>query len=184
MNIADWFSLYRIVAFPFLLSLIFLNHPFFFAFMLLISLSTDMIDGFLARGLKLRSERGAQLDSYGDALTFVAGLFGLFWYHWGYLQAYWPFIAAIFGVYLVQLIMAYWRYGKPSSFHTYLAKCAALFQGLFMVSIFFWGPQDWLLYLALVLSFVETLEEIVLIAILPTWKTDVKGLFWVLRGRK
>ncbi|MGB5462305.1 MAG: CDP-alcohol phosphatidyltransferase family protein, partial [Aureibaculum sp.] len=65
-NIADWFSFYRIFAAPFLLILLWLEAREFFTWLLLISYCTDMIDGFLARKLKIASARGSQLDSIGD----------------------------------------------------------------------------------------------------------------------
>ena len=76
-NIADWFSFYRIFAAPFLLILLWLEARDFFTWLLLISYCTDMIDGFLARKLKIASPRGSQLDSIGDQITFVIGLLGL-----------------------------------------------------------------------------------------------------------
>jgi phosphatidylglycerophosphate synthase len=183
-NIADWFSIYRIIAVPFLILLVFLDKPTTFAIFLLISLSTDMIDGFLARKLRLVSERGAQLDSVGDALTFVVGLAGVTYFHWSFIQDNSQLIIAVFTLYLIQLGLAFWYYGAPSSFHTYLAKVSALFQGLFMVHLFFMEPQMWLFYTVITLGFIETLEEIILIFILPEWESDVKGLWWVLRRKK
>ena len=77
-NIADWFSFYRIVAAPFLLLLIWLDQRLIFTWFLLISYSTDAIDGYLARKLKITSPRGSQLDSFGDQITLIVGLIGLF----------------------------------------------------------------------------------------------------------
>ena len=57
-NIADWFSFYRVAAAPLLLLLIWLNHRELFTWFLLVSYSTDMIDGFLARKLKIRVPEG------------------------------------------------------------------------------------------------------------------------------
>ncbi|WP_117880570.1 CDP-alcohol phosphatidyltransferase family protein [Aureibaculum luteum] len=55
LNIADWFSFYRVLAIPILLLLLFMGERQIFAFALLVSYSTDMIDGFLARKLKVTS---------------------------------------------------------------------------------------------------------------------------------
>ncbi|MBK5210305.1 MAG: CDP-alcohol phosphatidyltransferase family protein, partial [Flavobacteriaceae bacterium] len=68
-NIADWFSFYRIAAAPFLLLLLWLDEREVFSLFLLVSYCTDMIDGFLARKLKITSARGSQLDSFGDQIT-------------------------------------------------------------------------------------------------------------------
>jgi CDP-diacylglycerol--glycerol-3-phosphate 3-phosphatidyltransferase len=81
--------------------------------------------------------------------------------------------------------MALVRYGRLSGFHTYIAKCAALFQGLFFILFFFLPRWPLLLfYLACFVTLLELMEEILLIILLPEWQTDVKGLYWVLRKRK
>ena len=85
-NIADWFSFYRILAAPFLLLLIYLDLRLIFACFLLISYSTDAIDGFLARKLKIVSPRGSQLDSFGDQITLIIGLIGLFYFETDFIK--------------------------------------------------------------------------------------------------
>ena len=50
-NIADWFSFYRILAFPVLAVFLFMGERQWFTWFLLVSYSTDAIDGFLARRL-------------------------------------------------------------------------------------------------------------------------------------
>ena len=62
-NIADWFSFYRIAAVPLLSILLWFGERELFTWFLLVSYSTDAIDGYLARKLKMTSARGSQLDS-------------------------------------------------------------------------------------------------------------------------
>ena len=76
-NIADWFSFYRIFAAPVLLGFLYFGEREIFTWFLLVSYSTDAIDGFLARKLKISSARGSQLDSMGDQITLLIGLVGL-----------------------------------------------------------------------------------------------------------
>ena len=85
-NIADWFSFYRIFAAPILLLLIYLDQRLIFTWLLLISYSTDAIDGFLARKLKITSPRGSQLDSIGDQITLIIGLLGLFYFETNFIK--------------------------------------------------------------------------------------------------
>jgi len=83
------------------------------------------------------------------------------------------------------LYLAIKRYGRQTSFHTYGAKLAALVQGVFLILFFFLPkPLYALFYLALIVTAGELIEEILLIFVLPKWKTDVKGLFWVLKHQK
>jgi CDP-diacylglycerol--glycerol-3-phosphate 3-phosphatidyltransferase len=75
--------------------------------------------------------------------------------------------------------MSFIRYGRISSFHTYLAKLAAILQGTFLILIFF--LDDWpltLFHVAAIVTILDLFEEIILVIILPKWESDVKGLYW------
>ena len=183
-NIADWFSFYRVAAMPFLIGLILLDQRQIFAWLLLVSYSTDAIDGFLARRLKITSPRGSQLDSFGDQLTLVAGLIGLFVFEREFILDNLVLIIIAFVPYIVQMILAYIKYGKATAFHTYLAKTSAVVQSAFILWSLFFGPEYALFYFMIVIGLMETFEEITLIFMFPTWASDVKGIFWALRDKR
>jgi CDP-diacylglycerol--glycerol-3-phosphate 3-phosphatidyltransferase len=182
-NIADWFSFYRIAAAPFLLVLLWLDERELFTWFLLISYSTDMIDGFLARKLKITSARGSQLDSIGDQTTFLIGILGLLKFEYAFIKENYLIIIIAFIPYIFQIILAFKKYGKATAFHTYLAKLSAFAQGVFILSALFFGPNYWLFYFMIALGFLETFEEIILIFMHKVWISDVKGVYWVLYNK-
>lgn len=184
LSLPDWLSVYRIISAPILIVFIFLDERIIFTVLLLISFLTDAIDGYLARRMNIVTQRGAQLDSIGDAVTFCVGLAGILKFESSFILEYLVIISLAFGLYLFQLCMAYWRYGMPSSFHTYLAKISAIFQAIFMIHLLFFGVHLWLFYIATFFSIIETVEEIILILLFSKWKSNVKGLFWVLNKKK
>jgi phosphatidylglycerophosphate synthase len=184
LNIADWLSIYRIVSAPALLIFMLLEQRYIFATLLLISLFTDMLDGFLARRLKISSIRGAQLDSIGDRITFIIGVSGLLVFEKDFLSENYRLIAFALIPYFFSLVFSFVRYGRPSSFHTYSAKLGALLQGLFLLSLYFFGSYFEFFIFTLVVSMLAAIEENILIALLPVWRTDVKGLYWLLIKRK
>ncbi len=183
-NIADWFSFYRIFAAPILLMFLLLQFREVFAILLLISYSTDAIDGFLARRLKITSPRGSQLDSIGDQLTFVLGLTALLVFEFDFIRANIGWIVVSLTPYLIQMLLAWRKYGKATAFHTYLAKLSAVVQGVFILSALFFEPVYGLFYAMLILGVIETVEEIILIVHFDEWRSDIKGLYWVVRNRK
>ena len=186
-NIADWFSFYRISAVPFLLILLWFDQREIFTWFLLISYCTDMIDGFLARKLKIASARGSQLDSLGDQLTFLIGLVGLLRFEYDFIKENYVIILIALIPYIIQILISYKKYGKATAFHTYLAKLSAFTQGLFILSALFIGPVYWLFYVMIGLGLLETFEEIILIFMHEKWVSDIKGIYWVLyrkRNRK
>ncbi len=183
-NIADWFSFYRILAVPLLIALIWLGEREIFTWFLLISYSTDAIDGFLARRLKITSARGSQLDSIGDQITLVVGLIGLLVFENEFMMANYVLILIAFVPYILQMILAFYKYGKATAFHTYLAKSSAVLQGVFILFSLFFAPVYWLFYLMIVIGVLETIEEITLIYIYDKWVDNVKGIYWALKDER
>lgn len=183
-NIADWFSFYRIAAAPFLLIILWFGERELFTWLLLVSYTTDMIDGFLARRYKITSARGSQLDSFGDQITLVVALIGLLVFERDFLIEHLFFIILAFVPYIFQMIVAFIKYGKATAFHTYLAKASAIVQGVFILWLLFFGPIYWLFYVMIVLGLLETIEEIALIYMYDNWVAGVKGIYWALRDKR
>lgn len=183
-SIITGITAYRIVAAPVLLILIFTGNERLFAWLLPVSFFTDLIDGYLARKYKVNSVFGARLDSIGDDLTMLAGIAGLFVFKMEFLKDHWVSVGILLALFLIQTVSALIRYGKISSFHTYLAKTAAIFQGMFLILLFILpDPLPILFYAAAALTMLDLIEEIVLVVLLPQWKVNIKGLYWVLKER-
>ena len=183
-NIADWFSFYRIFAAPILLSLIWFDQKLIFTWFLLISYSTDAIDGFLARKLKITSPRGSQLDSFGDQITLVVGLIGLFYFETNFIKNNLVLIIIALIPYIIQMVVAYSKYGKATAFHTYLAKLSAIIQSAFILWSLFFSPEYSLFYIMIAVGLLETFEEITLIHMYDNWASDVKGIYWAYRDKR
>lgn len=183
-NIADWISFYRIFAAPFLLLLIWLDLHLFFTWLLLLSYSTDAIDGYLARKLKITSPRGSQLDSFGDQVTLIVGLIGLFYFETNFIKTNLVLILIAFIPYILQMGIAYFKYGKATAFHTYLAKLSAMLQSLFILWSLFFNPEYVLFYIMIIIGLLETFEEITLIFMYDNWASDVKGIYWAMRDKR
>ena len=183
-NIADWFSFYRVAAAPFLILLIWMDARLLFASFLLISYLTDAIDGYLARKLKITSPRGSQLDSFGDQITLVIGLIGLFVFEKEFIKTNLVLIIIAFVPYIIQMLIAYYKYGKATAFHTYFAKISAIIQSAFILWSLFFSPEYSLFYIMIGFGLLETFEEITLIFMYTNWASDVKGIYWALRDKR
>jgi CDP-diacylglycerol--glycerol-3-phosphate 3-phosphatidyltransferase len=183
INIPNLLSLFRVAAAPVLLILIFNEHESAFKWLLTFAFFTDMIDGFIARKLHQESKLGSILDSIGDSLTIIVGVTGLVHFRYELYSDHSTIIHVVIGLHLFQLGLSLWRYGKPSSFHTWSAKFAALGIGLFILSTFHFGFSPELFYLAILLLILDATEESILVFLLPEWKNDVKGIYWVLKNR-
>lgn len=183
--IVNGITLYRIIAAPILFLLIISHRQDIFKWLIAISFFTDAIDGYLARRYKVVSKFGAMLDSIGDDLTIVAAITGIIILKPEFLRKEMIFIIPLFALFILQTILAIIRYRKLSSFHTYIAKIAAILQGIFVLLLFFLDKPVYILFhITAAVITIDLVEEIILVLLLPHWETDVKGLYWVMKKKQ
>jgi CDP-diacylglycerol--glycerol-3-phosphate 3-phosphatidyltransferase len=154
-----------------------------FTWLLVPALLSDVADGFIARRFGYTSRLGAQLDSIGDALLFFAAVAGVAAFHPGLLREHALAGLLLVGAWLVEIGASLLRYRRLSSFHTYASKVAGALLGFMIGVLFVFGLPPALFYMAVSASLAASAEELVLIALLPQWRSDVGGLYWVLRER-
>lgn len=177
-------TMYRLVSAPFLLILAFVGELSLFKWLIAFSFFTDAIDGPLSRKFKVTSVFGARLDSVADDATVLTSIVALFILELDFISSNWMSLTSLAILFIIQTISALVAYGKVTSFHTYLAKLAAVMQAVFFLLTFFTGePVVIAFYLALVITAIQLIEEIVLVIVLPKWQADIKGLYWVLTRR-
>lgn len=178
-------TVYRLAVSPLLIFLAIAHREDLFKWLLPISFFTDAIDGFLSRRYKVTSIFGSRLDSIADDLTITAAIIGILLLKPGFVSQQLLLISVLLGLFILQTVLALVRYKKISSFHTYLAKIAAVMQGTFLVLMFFLAkPPLLLFYIAAVITILDLIEEILLVFVLPHWETNVKGLYWVIKKAK
>jgi len=175
-------TLYRLIAAPVLLLLLFNEQLAIFKWLLAVSFLTDAIDSYLARRYKVTSKFDSVLDSVSDDLTIAVAIVGIILVNPEFLRKELALVAIQVLLFITQICFALIRYRKISSFHTYLAKFVTVFQGIFLV-LFYWLPEPVyvLFYFVSALTIADLLEEIVLVAITPKWENDIKGLYWVIK---
>jgi CDP-diacylglycerol--glycerol-3-phosphate 3-phosphatidyltransferase len=164
--------------------MIFNNNVDLFKWMLALNFFTDLIDGYLARKFRVTSALGSLLDSVADDLTMIAAIIGVFVLKPEFVKVHLTIVIILFALLVLQNTLALAKYHKISSFHTYLAKTAAIFQGLFLIFLFLLPqPVYFLFYGAILITALDLIEEIILVFILPKWETNVKGLYWVMKRK-
>jgi len=178
--IINGITLYRLLVVPVLIYLIISNDPDTFKWLLPVSFFTDLIDGYLARRFKVTSILGSRLDSIADDLTIVSAIVGILVFKYWFVKQEIVLIAVMLVLYVIQTVYALAKYGNISSFHTYTAKVAAIFQGMFFILLFLLNePLMWLFYAAVAMTIADLVEEIMLVYMLPGWEANVKGIYWV-----
>ena len=175
----------RALAVPVLLVLAFEEQRVAFTWVLIPALLSDIFDGWIARAFALESKLGAALDSVADSLMLFVSVYGIWVFHPEVIREHAWLCGIAVGLWALEDVLALVRYRRLSSFHTYLSKAVANLLGFFIGWLFLFGFEPWMLYLAAGTSIVASLEELALLRVLPEWRADVRGLWWVLReGRK
>lgn len=182
-NVADYFSLYRFIAIPAIIVAIVLHLKILTSVLLFISFTTDAIDGYLARRKHIETSRGAKLDSWGDLLTLVGGLAAFLVFETEFFIDHLTIIIVAVSLFIIQMLLALFRFKQLTSYHTYMAKVTTVLFGIFLVIIPAMGPIKGLFYVTFGMGIVEALEEILITLFLKSPKENVKGLYWVLKRR-
>ena len=187
MNLAqvpNVISACRLLAVPVLLFAAVEGRPRLFAWLLLLSLLSDIVDGVVARRYHLESTLGAILDTTADFLLTVMAAIGMFTLQPAFVSAHAAQLLLLLGLYVGEVLISLARYRRLSSFHTYADRVCAYAQGIFFVGLFFWGYTPWLFYTAWIAGCLAYIEEWALLALLPEWTHDVRGIYWVLKARR
>lgn len=178
-------TFYRLIMGPVLIFLAIAGNIDLFKWLLPVSFATDLVDGTLARKYQVSSKFGAILDSIADDITVAAAIVGMFLLkHEFIMSQLWLLIFVLF-LFAIQTAYALIKYKRITSFHTYLAKIAAILQGCFFILLFLLPePAMILFYASVFITSIELIEETIIVYFIPNWETDVKGLYWVLLKRK
>ncbi len=174
----------RLLAVPVLVGLTLGRRQEAFGWLLIAALLTDIADGWIARAFSTQSQRGALLDSVADAALMFVAIWGVWVFHREVITEHLLLCGSAVGLWAAQNALALARYGRLSSYHTYLSKIAANALGVFIGVLFVFGFERWLFQVALGASILDSLEELVLLRYVREWRTDVRGLWWVLRERR
>ena len=181
LNIPNVLSGYRLLSFPFVLYLVLTNQEKLFAIFLVFNLFTDILDGFIARRFNLQTEFGARLDSLADVGTYVLAILGIFAFKASdlapHLTSFYIFIGLVFTALILSLI----KFRRLHSLHLYSSKIGGYLQGFFFFLLFTYGFHTGYYYFMITWGILSFLEHITVQLIIPEMRSNVKGLYWVLK---
>jgi len=183
-TIPNLLSFYRLLIFPLILYFIIAGKESLFAIFLVINLLTDAADGYIARRFRMETEFGAKLDSMADNLTYALAFAGVYFFK---LEEFLPhkvsFLIYI-GLCLLTIILSLIKFGKFPSLHLYMTKINGYIQGAFFICLFTVGFITPIYYLTIGRGILGAIEHIAIQLVSPEYRSNVKGLYWVLKERK
>jgi len=184
VNVPNFISLYRLLIFPVILYLAVTGQEKWFVLLLCISLVSDIIDGNLARLLKLQTHFGAALDNLADMCTYAMAFLGLFLFKWSDLEPHIWFVYLFLFVFLLSYVIAFFRFRKIPGLHLYSAVSAGYIQGIFFFVLFTFGFYTCFFYVAVGWGVIAYIEKIIILLKLDDIKIGVKGLYWLMKKPK
>jgi len=182
-TIPNILSLYRILVFPFILWLILSKNEKLFTVFIAISLISDFLDGFIARRFHMQTKIGARLDSWADLGTYILAFLAIYLFKWEEIRPYSSVLLLFALIMLLSYIVVFVKFRGLIGLHTYLFKLTGYLQGAFIISLFVWGFHLLPYYICLVWGILACLEEILIILLLKEPRSNVKGLYWVLKNK-
>ena len=183
-TISNYLTLYRFFSAPFIIWFIFTGRQGLFVVFILINLITDALDGFFARRFNQHTDFGARMDSIADKVTYGLALTGLLVFKLDVLQPYLISLLTFISLGLIALLHSFIKFGKMSRLHTYGTKIGGYMQGFFFFLLFVHDFVPVVYYMMIGWSILSILEMIAIQVLIPQMRSNVKGLYWVLKARK
>ncbi len=174
----------RILMTPLLLYLAIEQQAMIYIAVLLFTVLTDALDGYLARQLNAVSELGSQLDSWGDFFVYSTMAIAA-WLLWPdiILREKFYIIIIIFS-FTIPVLTGLLKYRKLTSYHTIGVKIAV---GITILSyiLLFTGILSWPVKIAAICCLYAGIEEILITLVSKEKKTvDVKSIWHVLKENR
>jgi len=147
------------------------------------ALVSDIFDGVLARRWKCDTAAVRLFDTIADTIFYLCAGIAL----WIGQPQIWAnhagLLAALLGIEAVRWAIEFRKFGKPASYHSYLAKAWGLALATGIVAVFAMQRDSVLLTIGLAMGLVSNAEGLAMSLILPVWRRDVKtfAAAWTIR---
>jgi len=158
-------------------------NPLTLAGIVVTALLSDIFDGVLARRWKSDTPAVRLFDSMADTVFYLCVAAALWIAHPQTLRHNARMLELILALEAVRYALDLAKFGKPASYHSYLAKTWGLVMAISVIATFATGRGSTLFPVALCLGIVCNLEGLAMSLILPVWHKDVAwlGKAWQIR---
>ena len=153
------------------------------AAMIVLALVSDIFDGVLARRWKCDTAAVRLFDSMADTVFYLSVAVALGMGHRPVLRKHAWLLGGLLSLEAARFAFDFAKFGKPASYHSYLAKTWGLVMAVAVTATFATGGGGWLIATALVLGIACNVEGLAMSCVLPDWTRDVKTLSAALRIR-
>ncbi|WP_031433219.1 CDP-alcohol phosphatidyltransferase family protein [Methylomarinum vadi] len=166
---------------PCLLWLAWFGHGQAFLILLALTFFTDALDGLAARLTNQVTQFGAQLDSWADLITYLTVGFGTWWLWRDIVHREDIYVYVIIACFLIPLAYSYLKFGKSTSYHTWLAKLSAVSVAIAIYPLFL-ADISWPFRLTVFIYVITAIEQIAITTILSKPYSNVRSIFQLIQN--
>ncbi|MGH8671127.1 MAG: CDP-alcohol phosphatidyltransferase family protein [Burkholderiales bacterium] len=181
LTIPNLLSLLRMTSTPVLLGLAWHGYPRTFLTLLALAFFSDLIDGMIARWLNQISNLGAVLDSCSDVAIYTVIAVGGWWLWPELMRQEVAYVWAVIMSFALPSLAGYAKFHTATSYHTWAVKIAVAAVGASCLWMFATG-NTWPFRLAGPFAVLAACEELVITAMLPEPRSDVRTLWHVVHA--
>jgi CDP-diacylglycerol--glycerol-3-phosphate 3-phosphatidyltransferase len=147
------------------------------------ALVSDIYDGVLARRWRCDTARVRLFDSMADTVFYLYTAVALWVSQPRLWRSYGGLLVALLVLEAARFAFDFAKFGKPASYHTYLAKAWGLVMAIAVIGVFALDRSNVFVPAALVLGILCDLEGLAMSLVIPVWRKDIKTLLaaWHLR---
>jgi CDP-diacylglycerol--glycerol-3-phosphate 3-phosphatidyltransferase len=183
LTIPNLITSYRLLIDPVILYFIIADKETLFAIFLTINLLSDALDGYLARRLKQETEIGAKLDGFADNFTYVLAFIGIFVFRMEEIRPHMVSFIIMITMLVSTVIVSLIKFRKFPTYHLYTTKAGGYIEGGFFILLFTVGFITPYYYLVVAWAIMGAIECIAINLMIPEMRSDIKGLYWVIKER-
>lgn len=182
-NLPNLVSMIRILMSPVLIYFALTQQPDWYIGVLIFTVFTDVLDGFLARILRQITVIGSHLDSWGDFVIYNTMALCA-WILWPeIIQREKLYFIIIVLSFIMPAIIGYMKFHRFTSYHTWAVKLAVAVTIISYI-LLFTGVVDWPFRLAAVFCLYAALEEIAITLLTRHQHVDVRSVWAALKYRR
>jgi phosphatidylglycerophosphate synthase len=158
--------------------------PMALAGLVVTALLSDVFDGALARRWRVDTAGVRLFDSMCDLAFYVCVGVALWLYQPQILHGNLALLYALLAIEAANFAANFAKFGRPASYHSYLAKAWGLMLAGAIAIGLAAGDAGWLMRVALLMGIASNAETIAMSLMLPVWRRDVKTIAEAWRIRK
>lgn len=183
VNLPNLVSLIRILMAPVLFYFACTQQPYWYIWVLLFAVFTDVLDGFLARVLNQITEMGSRLDSWGDFIIYSTMAICA-WILWPDIiqQEKFYFIIIVLS-FTLPVLIGFIKFRTISSYHTWSVKLAVAITVVSYI-LLFTGLHDWPFRIAAFFCLYAAMEEIAITLLIQHELVDVRTVWQALKYKR